>query len=108
MNKLRTSLLLPFIGATLLPLGANAQQTASASGSALASTSSSEAEEGLQEVIVTAERREESLQRAPVAISTVSGDAGHRGLRQQWTIGRRSRVQFRQRLHRPPRVGTHF
>ena len=53
----------------VLPVSAMAQDSA-----ATAEPTSAEAADGLEEIVVTAQRREESLQRAAVAVTAVTGD----------------------------------
>lgn len=62
-NTLKTLL---FAGAALWPLAANAQETASAASSATSEIAA------IDDVIVTAERRESSLQRTPVSVGVVN------------------------------------
>jgi len=67
--------LLPILVTALMasaPLGFVVAQQ-SAAGNASAPANAADASAGLQEVVVTAQRREESAQRAAIAISTVSG-----------------------------------
>jgi len=61
---------------TLVPLSARAQDVAPASGQDAAAEPAPEAtaDEGITDIFVTAQRREENLQRAAIAVSAVQGD----------------------------------
>ena len=69
---MRHALLAFSAGFGLLAASATFAQTATGSGAATAASASSGSQ--LEEIVVTAERREESVQRAAVPISVVSGD----------------------------------
>jgi iron complex outermembrane recepter protein len=72
MNTRLALTITSLIAATLAAGSASAQRAAADAASAPAAGGVSE--EGLQEIVVTAQRREESSQKAAISISTLSGD----------------------------------
>ena len=73
MNKWLAFALSTLMLAPLWPAAAGAQHATS--GTTSASGADNAQSEGLMEIVVTAQRREESSQHAAIAISTIAGDA---------------------------------